>query len=425
MMDRYFPRIADTILRWRLQGSGAVLVQGAKWCGKTTTAARCAKSILYMQDPDKVEQNLRLASLKPSKLLEGETPHLLDEWQMAPKLWDAVRFAVDQRNEKGQFILTGSAVPPDDAQIFHSGVGRISRMLMRPMTLYESKESTGEVSLAELFKQKQEVEGTSRLSFDDLAFVICRGGWPSAVMSKGRVALQQAYDYYDGVVEVDLYRLDGVERNVRRLQRLMRSYARFIGTQSKFTELIKDMSSNEVGCISDVTLASYVSALKKIFVIDDVMAWNVNLRSKTAIRTSDTRYFVDPSVAVAALRLGPEDLINDLRYMGFLFENLCIRDLKVYAEALDGDVYHYRDADGLECDAVIHLRNGKYGLIEIKLGGDEAVEAAAKTLNTLNQKLDVENVGQPSFKVIVIGVGDYAYTRTDGIYVVPIGCLKN
>lgn len=423
-MEGYYSRIADNELKKRLESSGAVLVQGAKWCGKTTTARNVARSVLFMQDPNRARENLQTSAIYPTRLLEGETPRLIDEWQMAPNLWDAVRFMVDERGKMGQFILTGSAVPVDTGAIHHSGVGRISRLLMRPMTLYESKEANGEVSLGELFRGAKSIEGKSELSFENLAFAICRGGWPQSVVCAREVALRQAYDYYDGVVELDMPRLDGVERNGSRLRRLMRAYARHLGSQSKYSELISDMAANDSGTLSNVTVAGYVEALKKIFVIEDSPAWNVNLRSRTAIRTTDTRYFVDPSIGAAALRIGPGDLLNDLNTMGILFENLCVRDLRVFAEANDGEVYHYRDANGLECDAVIHLHNGKYGLVEIKLGGAENIEVAAKTLNKLADKIDTVKMGEPAFRMVLTGTGEYAYTRLDGVHVVPIGCLK-
>lgn len=424
-MKQYRKRIADEILRRKLEGKGAVLIEGPKWCGKTTTAEQIASSVLYMDDPEKREQNIQMAELNPKRLLRGETPRLIDEWQLAPKLWDAVRFEVDHRRELGQFVLTGSAVPPDTKDITHSGTGRFTWLTMRPMSLYESGDSTGEVSLGDLFTEPQEIDGESHIDLDRLAFLVCRGGWPQAVGLRDEIALDQAMDYYDAVVHSDINRADNVQKNPERVKRLMRSYARSQGGQVPNTVIAGDISVNEEGKINEETVASYINALKKIFVIEDMPAWNPNLRSKTAIRTSDTRYYVDPSIAAAALGIGPQDLIGDLNTFGFLFETLCIRDLRVFADALNGQVYHFRDKDGLECDAVIHLRNGNYGLVEIKLGGERAIEAGAASLQALNNKIDTEKMKSPAFLMVLIGTGDFAYRRTDGVYVVPIGCLKD
>lgn len=418
----YYKRIADQVLQDRLDANGAVLIQGAKWCGKTTTALQIAKSSLFMQDPQTREQNLRLADIDPMFLLEGDIPRLLDEWQLAPKLWDAVRFAVDQRNDFGQFILTGSAVPFADMSTSHSGTGRIARMTMRPMSLFESEDSNAQVSLRDLF-QKAQIRAKAELSLTDIAFLICRGGWPSAINRSEKIALRQAIDYLEGVIESDISRADGVSRNPMRVRMLLRSYARMIGTQASITSIREDMVSNDKDSLDKDTISSYISALKLIFVIEELEAWNPNLRSRTAIRTSNTRFFVDPSIASSSLRIGPMDLINDLKTMGFLFESLCIRDLRVYADALEGDVYRYRDANGLECDAVVHLRDGRYGLIEIKLGGSE-IEPAAKNLLKIVDILDTTRMKEPSFLMVLTGT-QYAYQREDGVYVVPVGCLRD
>lgn len=422
-MKKYKKRIADKILQKKLNAKGAVLIEGAKWCGKTTTASQIAKSILSMQNPEEKEQNIRLAELSPSRLLHGKTPRLIDEWQLAPKLWDAVRFEVDKRDEFNQFILTGSAVPADLKEITHTGTGRISRMLMRPMSLFESQESNGSVSLAELFSSKTNIDGENTIDIDELAFLICRGGWPKAIGLKQYIGLSQAIDYYDAVVNSDISRVDNIERNSERAKRLLRAYARSIGTQTKLTSLSDDVNEdNNLG--TNPTIYNYINALQKIFVIEDSHAWNPNLRSKAAIRTTDTRYFTDPSIAAAALGLGPNDLIDDIKTMGFFFENLCIRDLRVYADSLDGTIYHYRDKNGLECDAVIHLRNGAYGLIEIKLGGDKAIEEGKYTLNKLAENIDYNLMKKPSFKMVITGIGKYAYKDGD-TFIVPIGCLKD
>ena len=421
-MKEYRKRIADDILARKLEGKGAVLIEGPKWCGKTTTAEQIAASILYMDDPEKKEQNISMSELNPKRLLKGETPRLIDEWQLAPKLWDAIRFEVDHRRELGQFLLTGSAVPVDTKEITHSGTGRFTWLTMRPMSLYESGDSTGDVSLKDLFEENT-VDGESDMTIDRLAFLACRGGWPQAIDMSDDIALDQARDYYDAVVRSDINRADNIQKNAEKVRRLMRSYARNQGSQVPNTVLARDVSANDEESMSQETVAAYLNALRKIFVVEDMPAWNPNLRSKTAIRSSDTRYYVDPSIAAAALGIGPNDLINDLNTFGFIFETLCIRDLRVFADALDGQVYHYRDKDGQECDAVIHLRNGQYGLIEIKLGGDKLIEEGAQSLKKMESKIDTDKMKAPSFLMVLTGVGGYAYCRKDGVCVVPIGCL--
>lgn len=424
-MKEYKKRIADRILKNKLEGKGAILIEGPKWCGKTTTAEQLASSVLYMDDPQRKDQNIMMSEINPGRLLQGSAPRLIDEWQLAPKLWDAIRFEVDHRKELGQFILTGSAVPPDTQEITHSGTGRFSWLTMRPMSVYESGESTGEVSLRELFNSPETIDGESNIDIEKLAFMVCRGGWPQSVDMKYNVALQQAFDYYDAVVNWDINRADGVQKNKERVKRLMRSYARNQGSQVSISTIRQDIIVNDESDISEDTVSAYLNALRKIFVIEDMPAWNPNLRSKTAIRSSDTRYFIDPSIATASLGIGPKDLINDLKTFGLMFETLCVRDLRVYAEALDGNVYHYRDKENLECDAVVHLRNGTYGLIEFKLGGNKLIEEGAVNLKTLNSKLDTEKMKNPSFLMILVGTGDFAYRRDDGIYVVPVGCLRD
>lgn len=425
-MKQYKFRISDAILAEKLEGKGAVLVQGPKWCGKTTTAEQLAGSILYMAEPDKMEQNIKLGNYAPSSLLAGATPRLIDEWQLVPKLWDAVRFEVDHRDELGQFILTGSAVPVNSDQIFHTGTGRFAWLTMRTMSLFESGDSVGEISLGELFNRPEHIVSINPLDINKLAYVTCRGGWPQAcTISKPKIALAQAFDYYDAIVSADISRVDNVNKDPERVKRLMRSYARNQGTQTSIAKLKADMLANDTDTLDDNTVASYINALKKIFVVDDMLAWNPNLRSKAAVRSADTRYFSDPSIAVAALGLGPQDLINDLNTFGFLFEALCVHDLRVYADALDGMVYHYRDSNGLECDAVIHLRNGSYGLVEIKLGGDDLIEQGAASLKLLSKNIDTTRMKAPSFLMVLTGLDGFAYQREDGVYVVPIGCLRN
>ena len=378
-----------------------------------------------MSKPDSLKQNIMLADISPSLLLEGEVPRLIDEWQIAPKLWDAVRYEVDHRNEEGQFILTGSAVPVKSDEIQHTGTGRFAWVMMRPMSLFESGESNGNVKLTDLFTTPEKIAAINVLNLQRIAFLVCRGGWPRATFMEDDVALEQAYDYYNAIVNQDISRVDGVKRDIERVKTLMRSYARNQGAQISNAMLKADMKANDVDSLDEDTVMSYVNALKKIFVIEDMPAWNPNLRSKTAIRTSDTRYYIDPSIAVAALGLGPNDLLGDLETFGLLFETMCIRDMRVYADALGGSVYHYRDKNGLECDAVIHLRNGSYGLVEIKLGGDEAIRHGADTLKALEKKIDTDRMKVPAFLMILTAVGDYAYRREDGIYVVPVGCLRD
>ena len=401
------------------------MIERTKWCGKTTTASQIAQSILYLQDPAQKKQNLVMAATDPSFLLEGETPRLIDEWQLAPTLWDAIRFEVDQRNEFGQFILTGSAVPADLSEISHTGIGRISRFVMRPMSLFESGESTSNVSLKTLFDPTSTIKGKSSINMHQLAFLICRGGWPGSLAREEDVALQQAKDYYDTLVNSDISRIDNVTRQVDRAKKILRAYARAIGTQSRIPSLQKDIETNDFHNISDLTLRSYISILKLLFVLEDCSAWNPNLRSQTAIRTSNTRYFTDPSIGTAALGLGPQDLIQDLHTMGLFFENLCMRDLRIYTDYLGGNVYHYRDKSGLECDAVIHLPNGQYGLIEIKLSGDRAIEEAILSLKKLASQIEQSSMPPPAFKMVLTGLSPYAYRRSDGITIVPIGCLKS
>lgn len=427
-MNSYKKRIADDLLNDLLESSGAVVVEGPKWCGKTTTATQVSKSVLRMDEPSKKEANIRTSEINPEQLLKGDAPRLIDEWQIAPKLWDAIRYEVDTRGAQGQFILTGSAVPIDDDndEIAHSGVGRFAWLTMRPMSLFESEESTGEVSLKELFTSPLKISGTNNLDINKLAYLICRGGWPLATAMKEKPALRQAYNYYDAVVKSDINRADGIKKNPERVKAIMRSYARNQGAQIANTVIKEDIQANESDEINEDTVSTYLNALKKIFVIEEMEAWNPNLRSKSAIRSANTRYYADSSIAVASLGIGPEDLINDLNTMGLLFETMCIRDLRVYAQSIDGSVYHFRDKTGLECDAVIHLRNGHYGLCEIKLGGHTLIEEGAKNLLQLKNKINTDKMYEPSFMMILTGTEGYAYKRpNDGIYVVPIGCLKN
>ena len=423
-MKEYYQRVSDKVLLEHLESKGAVLIEGAKWCGKTTSAKHIAKSVIEMDRPDMTEQYQQMARINPSNLLEGKVPHLIDEWQIATNIWNAVRYEVDRRGEFGQFILTGSSVPAALDESMHTGTGRIVRMQMRPMSLFESKDSTGQVSLMDLFNKK-DISTVDNHSIDEIAFLICRGGWPAALNHGKKVALKQAFDYYDAVVNDDISRVDRVKRDSERTKRILKSYARNVATQASLETIRSDVISNDVETFDKEALYGYLNALKRIFVIEDAPAWNPNLRSKTAIRTSDTRYFVDPSIAVAALGLGPTDLVNNLALMGLIFENLCVRDLRIYADALDGSVYHYRDKTGLECDAVIHLRNGSYGLVEVKLGGDQSINEGAESLLKLTSKIDTEKMKKPAFLMVLCGVAPFAYKREDGVFVVPITCLKD
>ena len=426
-MDGYRHRIMDGMLAKKLQAKGAVLIEGPKWCGKTTTAEEIAASKVLLARTDVKEQFRNLLEIDADAALSGEVPMLIDEWQTVPKLWDAVRYTVDHRRKMGQFILTGSAVPDKEAEKEreHSGTGRFAWLTMRPMSLFESGESNGSVSLADLFTSPEKLLERNSLNLQDIAFLICRGGWPMTVGLPEEAALEQAFDYYDAVTREDVTKVDGVKRASERVQRLMRAYARHQGTQASIATLREDLKNNDTATLDDDTIVSYLGVLRKIFVVEDMPAWNPNIRSKTAIRTADTRYFVDPSIATAALGLGPADLLNDLNTMGFFFEAMCVRDLRVFAEALNGKVYHYRDKSGLECDAVVHLRNGQYGLIEIKLGGQSLINDGATTLNALAARIDTSRMKAPAFKMILTATGEYAYRRPeDGIYVVPVGCLK-
>lgn len=424
----YKKRIIDKRLARKLRGCGAILMEGPKWCGKTTSCEQQAKSVLYMSDPEHAKQYMRLADINIKRLLEGETPRLIDEWQVAPKFWDAIRYDVDHREGVGFYMLTGSSVPPQpkDDEMIHSGTGRIARLTMRPMSLFESGESNGEVSLAALFKgEVDDLYSDNHLDLTQIAYLICRGGWPKAVLQSDDIALERAFEYFDAVVNSDISRVDGIVRDTERVKRLMRSYARQQGSQTAISIIRADMLTNDHSTLDEDTVYSYINALKKIFVIEDMHAWNPNLRSKTAIRTSDTRYYTDPSIATASLGLGPQDLISNLETMGLFFETMCVRDLRVYADAIDGEVFHYRDKSGLECDTVVHLRNGKYGLIEIKLGGEQLIAEGAKTLISLANKIDTDKMCKPSFLMVLTAVGDFAYQRKeDGVFVVPIGCLK-
>ncbi len=418
--SNYISRISDKLLGILLESSGAVLVEGAKWCGKTQSSLQVAKSAVYLQDPDEGPGYLAMADTKPSLLLEGETPLLLDEWQMAPVIWDAVRFAVDKRALMGQFILTGSATPGDNETI-HSGTGRIARMLMRPMSLYESSESDGKVSLKDLFDGNKDIAAKNNLTIEQIAHAICRGGWPAAVIS-GSQSSRIAMNYVDSIINSDVHRVDGVERDPERVRLLLQSLARNISTLATYKTIMDDMQVNDAS-ITDKTLSSYLNALRRLFVVEDVPAWQPSLLSRTAIRTANKRQFVDPSIATAALRTNATGILRDFETFGFLFESLCTRDLRVYSQAIDGGVFHYRDKSELESDLIIKLNDGRWAPVEVKLGNKQIEEAAANLIK-LSHKVDADKMNQPSFLMVLTG-GQVAYRRPDGVLVVPIGCLKD
>ena len=429
-MKQYKHRIVDYILERKLKGMGAVLIEGPKWCGKTTTAEEKAKSILYMNDPKKSGMYMQLAKMSPQSLLEGEAPRLIDEWQLAPSLWDTIRFEVDHRDGEGQFILTGSAVPAKTDEIWHSGTGRFARIKMRPMSLWESEDSQGTISLNDLFLGKAKVAMCEEKSIDDIAYLVCRGGWPKATLQDKDIALERVFDYYDAVVNIDISRVDDVSRDAERTKRLMRSYARFQGSQTSISKIKEDVKANDAMSVDDDTIGSYIKALEKIFVIEDMPAWNPNLRSKTAIRSSKKRNVIDPSIAAAALGVSPEYFANDYKTLGFLFESLCIRDLKIYSSSSNGTVSYYHDRYGLEADAVLHLDDGRYALIEIKLGQSE-VDEGAKHLCKIESLIKEHNKTEtqtplrlPDLKMVITG-SQYGYRREDGVFVIPLGCLRD
>jgi len=428
-MDRYRKRIADAILQDKLAYMGAVLVRGAKWCGKTTTCEQLAKSVLYLGDPDTSPKNIALAKVRPSLVLQGEKPRLIDEWQEVPVLWDAVRHAVDH-GTRGMFILTGSAVPSEfdekngERVIRHTGTGRIARYTMRPMSLWESGESTGSVSLKDLLDGKDPTGAESRIGFEAIAELVCRGGWPAAVDLPKRHQFGLAREYVEAIVESDVSRVDGTLRDPERVRRLLKSLARLQGTQSSASVICSDMKANDGSSLNDDTVYQYLAALRKIFVIEDMPAWCPNLRCKTPIRTSDTRYFTDPSIATTVLGVGPGNLMRDVSSFGLFFETMAVRDLRVYADAIGARVSHYHDKSDLECDAIVHLDDGTCGLIEVKLGGEALIDAAADTLKELSGKLDLSRTKAPAFRMVLVADGDFAYRRDDGVVVCPIGCLR-
>jgi len=419
---KYIPRIADTLIERALKYSGAVLVEGPKWCGKTSTARHLSRSFLYMQDPDQRSNYMKIAENKPSLLLRGETPRLIDEWQIAPVLWDSVRHEVDMRGTFGQFILTGSAVPIIDDQISHTGTGRFSRIKMRTMSLFETSESNGAVSLSDLFDKSMEIEAITNLDIEALAKIIVRGGWPATVSNDYEDYSKPVQDYLDSIINIDISRVDGIEKNPQKVASLIKSLSRNISTEASVETLRRDMEGNEQDSVSQPTVLSYLNSLQRIFVIEDLEAWNPSIRSKTPLRSSPKRHFIDPSIACASLGINEARLLLDFNTFGYLFESMCIRDLRVYADYLNGKVYHYRDKSNLECDAIVVLRDGRWGAIEIKMGPNE-FESAAENLLKLKARVDSDKMNSPSFLMILTATG-MGYTRGDGIHVVPIGCLK-
>ncbi len=424
-MKKYLPRVIDQLLGNRLKSTGALVIEGPKWCGKTTSCEQQAKSAIYIDDPETKKANLEMAELDPYFLLQGDKPRLIDEWQLAPNLWNAIRRTIDKSDEFGLFLLTGSSVPVDLDDTAHTGTGRFSWILMRPMSLYESSVSNGSVSLSMLFNCPQTIHGVSDLTLKQLAEWVCRGGWPRGVSLSFDHAMQLPFDYIDSVIKHDMHRVDGINRNETLVRRFFKSYARNQGAATPYTKIAQDIDVGE-GILNNQTVSEYVSVLTKLFIIEDLTSWNPNIRSRSTMRQTPVRYFVDPSIATAALGATPADLLLDLNTFGLFYETLAIRDLRIYAQSLYGTVHQYHDHNGLECDAVVSLRNGKYGLIEIKLGGDKAIESAAASLKKLeNIIIQSGREERPSFLMILVGVGKYAYRRKDGIYIVPIGCLKN
>lgn len=425
-MEKYRKRVVDDLLALKLESSAAVLVEGAKWCGKTTTCRQIAKSFIYMDEPEFREQNIARAQISPSAILDGAHPRLIDEWQIAPQLWDAIRHRADRDGVIGGYLITGSAVPVDIDELKHSGTGRFSWLKMRPMSLWESGESSGSVSMGGLFAGETAGNGAAQEhELEEIAELVCRGGWPQSLAMTKRASLAVARNVFDAIVNHDISRVDGVARDCDRARSIMRSYARLQGTQATARVIKSDLAANEMMTIDDDTVYSYLNAMRKIFIVEDMPAWCPNLRTKDAVRSAETRYFVDPSIAVAAMGTGPGELMNDLKTLGLFFETLAIRDLRVYADFLDGEVRHYRDRSGLECDAVVHLRNGEYALIEIKLGGAHLIEEGVKTLTALDGLIRSKKAKPPAFRMIMTAVGQFAYRRPeDGILVCPIGCLK-
>ena len=422
----YMPRVIDNELKQCLNRTGAVLVRGPKWCGKTSTCEQLAASALKMRDPDTYAANMEAASIQPSLLLRGDKPRLIDEWQVAPVLWDAVINAIDMAGgEPAQFLLTGSATPPnfdkDDAPK-HTGTGRIARVSMDPMSLEESGRSSCEVRLNDLFGGAQRVEGVSNISVEDYAKLICAGGWPAPI-ARGTLDTGVATDYIAALCESDISEASGATLDPDRARALLRSISRSSAQEASISTLLADVKDVGVG-MSEPTLRIYLTALRRLFVIEEAKAWAPTLRSKTPLRAAAVWHLCDPSLAAALLETNPDGLLNDLNTMGYLFESLCARDLRVYVRTMGGGIYHYRDKGGLEADIIVRLQDGRWGGIEVKLGGEARINEGASNLLTLADKVDEKKTGAPSFLAVVTG-GRYAYTRPDGVHVIPLGCLAH
>lgn len=417
----YLPRIVDKEINELMEIMGAILIEGCKWCGKSTTGLYHSKSIIEFQNPDKKQEYDNIKNTKPSLFLSGEKPRMFDEWQMYPVVWDSIRMDVDHSRLKGQYILTGSA-KPSEGDVMHTGTGRISRIIMRPMSLFESGESTGEVPFSDIFEGK-DISAVSKLTLEDLASVIVRGGWPASIQIESDTKYRIAEEYVKSLVHEEVKKVDGVERNPKKMLNVLRSLARNISTSVSNSTIEGYVQNNFDDDISRPTLSDYLTTLEKLFVIENVNATNLNFRSKYALRTKPKKYFVDPSIATAVLEMKPLDLIQDLNTFGLLFESLCMRDLKIYTQSFGGDITFYRDEKDFEIDAIVRTNSGKWGAIEIKLGTGY-IEEAAKNLLKFKEKVDINKCGEPSFLMVLTG-GEYSYKRNDGIYAVSIGTLRN
>jgi hypothetical protein len=422
LMNEYIPRIIDKKLERKMKLYGAIVIVGPKWCGKSTTCMQFAQASISFQNPDEYENNKMIAETQPSLFLKNKKPLLIDEWQVFPTIWDSIRYDVDKTGNKGEYLLTGSATPTDKKPM-HSGTGRIVSLVMRPMSLYESGESNGSVSLKELFKRNDNIEGISDLSIEDYAFLLTRGGWPESTKVDKEICFDYAKDYINSIASTDMKSIDKVNKNPIKIKSLLKSLARNVSSTASLATIREDIRTSEED-VTEKTIRDYINTLERLFVIDDVEAWSPKLRSKATIRSSRKHEFVDPSLAMASLGATDQDLLKDFNTFGFMFEALCIRDLKIYADSLEGNVYYYRDNNDLECDAIIHLDNGKWGAIEVKLGGNEAQEEAAKNLLKIKSIVDEKEMGSPSFLMILTGT-KYAFKRKDGVLVVPLGCLKD
>lgn len=420
-MKEYMPRIVDSVLQNKLEYMGAVLIEGCKWCGKSTTAKQFAKSYIEFQDPDKKMQYDITNQTKPSLFLEGDKPRLFDEWQMYPVVWDAIRMEVDHTGLKGQYILTGSARPAEDS-VMHSGTGRFSKLLMRPMSLFESGESNGSVSLSAIING-EDIMGVSSLDFESLISVMRRGGWPEALKIEGDNKYEISKDYVKSLLSEEVRTIDGTYRSAQKMNAVLKSLSRNISTNVSKSTILEDVKTEFTGEVSRPTLDDYLNTLEKLYILEYIPATNLNLRSKTPLRVSPKLEFVDPSIVTATLNLKRDDLVNDLRFMGFIFENMCMRDLKIYADAIDARLSYYRDKNDFEVDCILETPNGKWGAIEIKLGAGE-IPSAVNNLTKFRDKVDTDKYGEPAFLMVLTGA-DYSYKRDDGIYVVSIGTLKN